>query len=204
MAAWASTMIIKSLNIQRFRNIALAELELSPSFNIFYGQNGSGKTSLLEAIFYLGLAKSFRSSNPYRVIHNEFEACTVFAQLQNANRLIPLGIERNRQGQRILRKDGENVTSVFSLAQELALQLITADSHILFTEGPKLRRQFFDWGLFHVEPRFYPLWQQLQKVLKQRNSALKAKLSPAEVKIWDPELVRIATAIDSNYFIHQP
>ena len=189
-------MIIKTLNIQRFRNIFQVSLELSPSFNVFYGHNGSGKTSLLEAIFYLGLAKSFRSSNACRVINNEAESCLIRAELQTEVRLIPLGIERNRQGQRFLRKDGENVPSVFALAQELALQLITADSHVLFTEGPKLRRQFFDWGLFHVEPQFYPLWQQLQKVLKQRNAALKAKLSANEIKIWDSELVRLASAID--------
>lgn len=190
-------MIIKNLHIRQFRNIHHSILEFSPLFNVFYGHNGSGKTSLLEAIYYLGLGKSFRTSNSCRVIQNESEACSIVSQLQAENtRLIPLGIERNRQGQRILRKDGENVPSILALAQELPLQFISADSHILFTEGPKLRRQFFDWGLFHVEPRFYPLWQQLQKVLKQRNSALKAKLSAHEIKSWDAEFIRISVLID--------
>ncbi len=185
-------MIIKNLNIQRFRNISQACIEAAPHFNAFYGQNGSGKTSILEAVYYLGLSKSFRSSNPCRVIQDHSESCSIVAQLQNEHRQMPLGIERNRQGRRILRKDSTSVSSIFALAQELPLQLITADSHTLFTEGPKRRRQFFDWGLFHVEPHFYALWQQLQKVLKQRNSALKARLPAAEIKLWDSEFVKLA------------
>ena len=71
------------------------------------------------------------------------------------------------------------------LTKELAVQAIHAATHQLIEGGSSTRREYLDWGVFHVEPAFNPLWQQWQTTLKQRNAALKAHAPAAEIRIWD-------------------
>ena len=83
-----------------------------------------------------------------------------------------------------------------ALAALLPLQLINPDSYRILEAGPKFRRQFLDWGLFHVEHSFFPLWQRLQRLLKQRNAALKQPGDYGTVAPWDNELIKRSEAID--------
>jgi DNA replication and repair protein RecF len=180
------------------RNLQPLTLAPSPRINILYGDNGSGKTSLLEAIHLLGLARSFRSSRLQPVIQNEVAACTVFGEVRrpdgsNCN----LGISRNRQGESHIRINGESVRTAAELAHALPLQLINPDSFALLEGSPKVRRQFLDWGVFHVEQRFLGAWQRLQKALRQRNAGLRrGTLDPASQAAWDREMCLAGDEID--------
>jgi DNA replication and repair protein RecF len=108
-----------------------------------------------------------------------------------------LGISRERQGDFTIRIDGQNARSAAQLAQILPLQLINPDSFRLLEGAPKIRRQFLDWGVFHVEPRFMSTWQRLQKALKQRNSWLRhGTLDVASQAAWDRELCLASAEID--------
>src|ERR1700758_1270087 len=102
-------MTIVSLRITNFRN--LAEVELAPDvrgLNIICGNNGSGKTSLLEAIYYLSLGRSFRSSVLSRVICNTADKFSLFAHvLVQANQSVPVGLERHSNGDAKIRISGK-------------------------------------------------------------------------------------------------
>lgn len=194
-------MGLETLSITDFRNIAKAQLTLSPSFNVIYGENGSGKTSLLEAIHYLSLGRSFRTHLHHRVIADEHEAFTLFASLQDET---ALGIEKRRSGGGRIRVNGDNCLSAAVLASFLPIQVINPDTHILLEGGPRGRRQFLDWGVFHVEPLFMATWQRAQLVLKQRNAALRQRLPSAQVTIWDQELHLLSEQLDrwrSDYMV---
>lgn len=184
------------LQISDFRNLRIATLQPSPHFNIFYGQNGAGKTSILEAIYYLSFGRSFRTSNSSRLIHKDSQQFSLFSQLQSANNIIPIGIERNALTGRRIHLNGDNIRTIAPVAELLPIQLISTDSYRFFHDGPKIRRQFMNWGLFHVEPRFFPLWQQLLLLLKQRNAALKARASIAELSVWNDELIDLSEQIN--------
>lgn len=188
--------IIHSLQIQRFRNLTTVELETSPRFNLFYGKNGSGKTSLLEAIYYLGIGRSFRTHLVPRLIQNDAESFSIFANLYNNDHYLPLGVERLRQGDRYLKINGETAANWSSIAKQLPLRVLSAMSHRFLLDGPKIRRQFLDWLLFHVEPTFFPRWQELQQAVKQRNAALKAKLPNNQISFWDETFISAANYID--------
>ena len=71
-------MSLTRLNIEAFRNIQSAQLIPSPGINVIYGQNGSGKTSILEAIYFLGMGRSFRSHLSQRVINHDDDKLTLF------------------------------------------------------------------------------------------------------------------------------
>src|SRR5690606_40557665 len=117
-------MSLNRITLTAVRNLHSSSLQPSPRINILHGANGSGKTSLLEAIHLLGLARSFRSTRLQPVIHYEQPACTVFGQVQLAQGgMSNLGISRDRQGELQIRIDGQNARSAAQLADLLTLPL---------------------------------------------------------------------------------
>ncbi len=189
-------MSIDRLVMNDFRNILAATIEPLPGVNVFFGKNGSGKTSVLEAIYYLGLGRSFRTHLAHRIIHHDANQFLLFANLNQSSQMVPVGVERFRSGEKKIRLGGETLTSLALLAKKLPLQLLTPDSHRYFHDGPKLRRQFLDWGVFHVEQLFYLQWQDFNKALKQRNAGLKQQLPLGEMSIWDNEIIKSAALFD--------
>lgn len=192
-------MSLVRLNVSGLRNLQAVQLAPSPGINLLHGDNGSGKTSVLEAIHLLGLARSFRSSRLTPVIQHGAEQALVFGEVRLADgRPASLGIARQRSGDSQIRIDGQNARSAAQLAELLPLQLINPDSFRLLEGAPKVRRQFLDWGVFHVEPRFLDAWQRLQAALRQRNSWLRhGRIDAAAQAAWDRELTLASEAIDA-------
>lgn len=190
-------MHLKRLSIAHLRNLLSVDVELSPKLNILYGANGSGKTSFLEAIYYLGMGRSFRSKSNSRLINHEANFFSVFAQIQQQNQLLSAGIERSRSGGGKIRIAGQFAKSVIEISKVMPLQLLNPESRFLLITSSKLRRQFIDWGVFHVEHGFYHYWQLAQRALKQRNAALKSSLHRNLITLWDDDLNSAASALDA-------
>jgi DNA replication and repair protein RecF len=190
---------LKRLQITRLRNIQQTSLHLSPGVNIFYGENGSGKTSLLEAVSLLGLGRSFRSHKTRSLIAHEHTQLTVFAELETTDfQHIAVGVQKDQSGNTLIRVNGDNVPSAAVLARQLPLQILNADSFQLIEGSPLQRRRFLDWMVFHVKPEFIDPWQRLQRVIKQRNSLLRHdKITRLELAPWDKELIALTLEIDS-------
>lgn len=188
-------MTIRKLQISGVRNLEQVALDDCGSINIFTGANGSGKTSILEAIFILARARSFRSHKPGSVINHLATRCVVYGGLADGS---TIGVMRARNEQQLFKINGNPVHAASQLAELLPLQLIDADSFSLLEGGPRVRRQFLDWGVFHVEPEFLFHWRRVQKALKHRNSLLRrGRIIDSELAPWDAELVQCAEAIDA-------
>lgn len=196
-------MTIESLLITDVRNLVSVVLEPSPDINILYGNNGSGKTSVLEAIYLLGMARSFRSSKIKPVIRNNCQSCTVFGNISAENGSVPMGVTRTLDGAYNIKVAGDKVDNISLLAAILPTQVINPDTFRLLEGAPKDRRQFIDWGVFHVEHQFLSLWKRLQKCLLQRNTLLRhGKIDYSQLYVWDREFVTVANDIDqlrANY-----
>lgn len=192
-------MTISHLSLTNFRNILSAELTPCAGVNFIYGANGSGKTSILEALSVLGMGRSFRSHKYKTLINNDSDALTVFSRLTHSDgRLVPVGVSRQRSGDSTFKVDGSNVTSAAALAAHLPIQVINSHTFDLLEGSPKSRRQFIDWLVFHVEPQFYNLWKAAQRCLKHRNSLLRRdRIERLEVTPWDVELCSLTEAIEA-------
>ncbi|OHU84739.1 MULTISPECIES: DNA replication/repair protein RecF [Pseudoalteromonas] len=191
-------MSLTHLSLGDFRNIEALSFEPSPDINIIYGANGSGKTSLLEAIYFLSHGKSFRTNKHKILIRHEQSRCIVHAKKQIHNLSIPVGISKDNAGETKLKIQGQSSRKMSELAQLIPVQVITPESYELFFGGPKERRKFLDLGVFHVEHAFFNAWRNFNKILKQRNALLKSRPSnyAEQIKYWDKEYVRLAEEIN--------
>lgn len=189
-------MAFLSLEIRDFRNLVAVTLAPSPRLNLIVGENASGKTSFLEACYFLGHGRSFRTRHSEKLIREGAEHCRVVASLAAEKNIAQTvaGIEKWRTEMRA-RLGGEPVRSLSALAARLPMLVVNPDSHHLLDAGPQYRRRFMDWGVFHVEPRYLGAWQRYRQVLRQRNAALRARQSPNAIAAWDPELVDTAERV---------
>ena len=177
------------LKVNQFRNLTDVEIVPHSQFNFFFGQNGAGKTSLLESIYYLSVGRSFRTHLTQHLVQNNTDGFSVFISLNERRKSIPMGVERNCYGERHLKINGEIALNWSLAARYLPLCALSAMSYRFLLNGPKVRRQFLDWLVFHMKPSFFPIWKRIQRSLKQRNAALKANLPLEQISHWDELLI---------------
>ena len=187
-------MALRRLQVTDFRCLQAVELPLDAGFTLISGANGSGKTSLLEAIYLLGRGRSFRTRRLEFLIRRTASRFVVFGESQGTGSMVPLGVEGSADGVRA-RIGGAPAGSLAELALALPVQIIDPEVHKLIEEGPNRRRRFLDWGVFHVEPGFIDSWQKYQQILKQRNAALRARQPRAVAGVWDRDLLKYAEAL---------
>ena len=183
-------MPLQVINIFNARNLKDFSLTLNPSYNIIYGDNGSGKTTILESIYFLLRARIFRNNKYKSFINSDSQSCTVFSkfssfiqsdEISKTGGLTPcttndftLGILRSKDNtQPVIHLNKNKISSASQLSHLVILGLITPESFNLLDLGPSIRRKFLDWGVFHVEHDFLNCWKSYKKILINRNNILK-------------------------------
>jgi len=191
-------MSISRLSVTNLRNIGSAELLPCSGVNLIVGPNGSGKTSLLEAIYLLGRARSFKSNKSAVFVRSGEKEATVYGEVNALASLPPvtIGVSKTLDGRHQLKVAGSFVSNTAALLELLPIQLIEPDTFKLLSSGPNYRRQFVDWGVFHVEHVFFDVWQRLNRCLKQRNKLLRrGKIERSVLAVWDDEFVQYAATL---------
>lgn len=186
-------MALRELTIKNLRCIEEASLETAPGLTLIWGGNGSGKTSVLEAIFLLGRGRSFRTRNTDRLIRRGQDHVRVIGRVSgHQSAATAIGFELRGDGV-TARIAGRPAGSLAELSQAFPVQVIEPGVHRLVEEGGYGRRRWMDWAVFHVEPQFVDTWTRYTRALKQRNAALKT--DPTQATIWDGELSRLGESI---------
>ena len=188
-------MAIRHLQVQHFRNIQQSAVSPSEGFNYIFGINGSGKTSLLEAIYCLSRARSFRTHQTNQLITKGEDHFSVIGKVSQQGRDSTIGIQR-RRGNSEIRLAGKPVSKAGDLAAVLPISVLDTSLNTLIEAGPEGRRKFLDWGVFHVEPSFRTTWHRFKRALSQRNAALRAGWSKKAIEQWNQELSLPAMELD--------
>ncbi|MDU0353358.1 DNA replication/repair protein RecF [Paraglaciecola aquimarina] len=179
-------MKLDKVQIRSFRNIKELSLVPNRKLNLFIGDNGSGKSSILEAIHYLGFARSFRTNKHKNVIKTAELGFTVFCAIskEGVSDIHRLGLARDHNDTCTININGEKRQKATELASHLPIQIFTPQSSDLLLGAPKLRRTYLDWLLFHVEQPFNSQIQIFRKSLKQLNSIYKTSRNNQEKQYW--------------------
>jgi len=187
-------MQVTRLQVDGLRVLAGVGIEPGPRLNFISGSNGSGKTSLLEAVYLAGHGRSFRSRHTRDLIRRGGAHLSVFCEVraalaeerQGAHR-IGLFLERARGQQ--ARLDGAAVQSASALARILPMLVVSADGQRILGDGARQRRMLLDWLMFHVEPGYHAAMQGYRRALAQRNAALR-RSSQGELAVWTEALAK--------------
>ena len=187
-------MKLTELRLENWRNISELQIAAGPGINMLDGPNGAGKTSVLEAIYLLSHARSFRTQRGELLVRQGASQAVVFAQIEGRNGTIHLGMMQ-ADGRWSARVDGQGVPTMTAAIEHCAVVCFEPGSHALIGGPSDERRRFLDWGVFHVEPGFATVSRRFRRALRQRNALLRSDATASELSAWDEELVSAAMTL---------
>jgi DNA replication and repair protein RecF len=182
-------MKVTRLDIRNLRSLRDASMTPGPGLNLITGDNGAGKSSVLEALHLMAYGRSFRGRVRDGIVRTGSDALEIYVEWAEADgaRSRKAGLRHTGQGWEG-RLDGETVAHLGDLCAALMVVTVEPGSHSLISGGGETRRRFLDWGLFHVEHGFLAVWRRYARALKQRNVLLKSGARDHQLDAWDHEL----------------
>lgn len=184
-------MRVTRLEARDLRCFDSVQISPGPGLNLLIGGNGAGKTSVLEALHLMAYGRSFRGRVRDGLVRRGADALEVFVEWQepgDPGRQRKAGLRHTGQTW-TGRLDGAGVEQLSQLCAALVVVSFEPGSHALIDGGSEPRRRYLDWGLFHVEPGFFPVWRRYSRALRQRNALLKIQGGDRQLDSWDAELV---------------
>jgi len=186
-------MSVTRLYIKDFRNLSEQVVDFNEELNFLIGDNGSGKSSLLESLFFISHGKSFRTTKSESLVAIEKEHFTINVKDSESN---VIGLNKSLNDAAVsIKINGEKKYRLSELAKQIAVQVITPESFKLFFGGAKERRRFLDLGLFHVKHDFQNQWKTFSRLLKQRNACLRNGESQETLTYWTQEFCTACEAV---------
>ncbi len=189
-------MAVRNLRIEDFRCLETVEIEPDAGLNCLYGENASGKTSLLEALFVLGRGRSFRASRKDVLVRDGRSVARVVVRGEGRAGGFRAGLEIG-SGRVELRLNGEPASGVAGVAGRMPVEVVDPEVQRLVADGPSERRRYVDWSVFHVEHGFLNDWRRYQRALRHRTALLRQGVRGRELDPWEQEMELRATAIDA-------
>jgi DNA replication and repair protein RecF len=196
-------MYLKKLTLTNFKNYELGEMEFSSKVNCFVGNNGVGKTNILDAIHYLSLTKSFFNSvDSISIRHGEeyFIIQGIFSRDEEDDNIY---CAFQKQKQKILKRNGKEYQKLSDHVGRYPVVMISPADSSLITEGSEDRRKFmnkiisqYNGGYLDAALRYGKALQQRNRLLKDQNSS--GNKDDEMISIWNDQLVRYGEYIYSE------
>ncbi|KQR91454.1 DNA recombination protein RecF [Chryseobacterium sp. Leaf180] len=193
-------MIIKKLSLYNFKNHDEQKFDLSPQINCFVGNNGAGKTNILDALYYLSVGKSFLGSSDILNIKNGEDFFSIDAEVLSDENEDVIKISQPKEGKKIIRKNGKNYDRMADHIGYLPSVMISPYDSNLISDSGESRRKFLDSMISQTDSEYLFDLIQYQKTIQQRNALLKyfAKNRIWErdsLEIYDEPIVKLGTKI---------
>lgn len=165
-------MFVKSLTIKNFRNHKYLSYDFSNKINVITGSNGSGKTNIVEAIYYLSLARSFRTQNNIDLINDGQETAIIIAEVLEGQIKREIRVVINKDCKKVY-LNNKPINKLSELAKSINVILFEPKDVLMFKSSPKVRRNFLDISLSKKSDSYLDYISRYSKILKQRNELLK-------------------------------
>jgi DNA replication and repair protein RecF len=195
---------VLALEAVDFRNLERVLLEPHPRFNVLAGENGQGKTNLLEAVYLLGTLRSFRASKTEELVR--FAALEEGRRARVRARVNRLGTQRLLEvelgpGQKLARVDGKAARAAQYFGG-FNVVLFAPEDLGLVRGSPAARRRFLDRAIWNAAPQYLEEAQTYERVLKSRNALLRDERAAAQavhlpemLEVYDAQLARAAVPV---------
>lgn len=161
-------MIISNLRLYNFRNYEQLNIDFSNNLNIIYGNNGTGKSNLIEAIYLLSLSKSFRTMDDNNLIRKNSDVCLVKGVVDNKTYFIEL----NKNSKKLF-IDNKKITKVGDFISKINIVLFNPYDTKIFIDSPSNRRKLLNIEISQINSNYIKLISDYNKILKNRNAYLK-------------------------------
>lgn len=187
-------MYLSTLAISQFRNISSLKLKLNPEFNFIFGKNAQGKTSLMEAIYYLSALKSFRTTARDDLIRKGAAAAKLSAMFEkdDLNWEIEITLTEADRDVKLNQKKPQTRQQYHDL---IPVVLFEPHDIYLFRGSPSVRRQYLNRALFLQQPGFLALLRDYDQVISQKNRLLKERRDPELIHVWNERLVELGSQL---------
>lgn len=195
-------MPLRKINYQGFRNLVDAELEFDDDFNFIIGRNGAGKTNLLEAIFYVGLASSFRVKEEKSLIRSEDQFLRVNAETNGKKAIIYLDNNKKK-----LMLQGNEVYRLNDFIGWLGMTILSIEDIWIIRGSPAKRRAFLNWVISKISSIYLANLIEYRKILRQRNKTLQLANENGDMsllEIFDEQLIKVGNEIYKEREINLP
>ncbi len=189
-------MFITKLKITNFRILQEKEYNFKQRINVFHGDNGTGKTSILESIHYLSTGKSFRKCSFKSLINSGCDYLNIFIELEKEDLKNSVSINKAKNGSWKARFNHNSITKQSQISNLLPVVSIDPEVYRLVDLGPINRRNFLDWLVFHVKHDYLILWKKVQKCTKQLNSLYKSKANSKEIELWESSFITFSEQLN--------
>lgn len=186
-------MLLKQLRLHDFRSYSNLSLTPPSGVTVFVGENGAGKTNLLEAIHLCCLGKSHRTNNDRDMIREGGETCGVHCRVQRNVGIDEVGVRlyAKQRSQKLIYVNGKIVGRLGEMMGHMTCVMFSPEDLDIVKGGPQLRRRYLDMLLSQCQPAYFYALQGYMSTLKQRNALLKMILkgaSPKQLDVWDEQL----------------
>jgi DNA replication and repair protein RecF len=196
-------MYINKIKLVNFRNYENQEIILDKKTNIIYGDNGEGKTNILESVFISAIGKSFRTNKEKELINIEKNNCKIEIEYEKNNliKIIQINIEKNNSDEikKEIYLNKIKIKKTSELLGNICTVLFNPNDMDILKNGPAKRRRFLDIMISQLKPNYIYLLNNYRKYLEQRNTYLrqiKFENKPKELlDIWDEKLAEIGEQI---------
>lgn len=188
-------MFVKSLTLKNYRNHISRSFTFRPGVNVLYGENGVGKTNIIESIYYLSLGRSFKNVDVEDLLTTgqDYGSINSKVQIGELTREIDVGFYKN---QRTIQINKKSIKKLSELLKTINVILFEPKDVSLFTGSPKKRRDFLDITLSKCNEMYLSNITQYEKVLKERNEVLKApKIDEVLLNTTTEMLIKLAEPI---------
>lgn len=192
-------MYIQRLRLQNFRNYNFLDIELDKNINVFYGNNGQGKTNIIEAISLTATGKSFRSAKDSEMIHFNHSKFSILVNAMINGDAISIEITYDQQIGKMIQVNEIPVKKYADLVGNVKTVTFSPDDLNIIKEGPSERRKFIDSSLSQLKPTYLKELQNMNKLLSQKSFLLKSnkdyKVKVNELDVWNQSLAKNFTYI---------